>query len=140
MRRVVQADWLKDNTAIRHIRYLVFVEEQQVPLELDFDGRDPMCTHVLAYEDKGIAVGTGRIQDDGKIGRMAVLREYRGQGYGKSMLEMLMNIARERGLGGVYLDAQEVALQFYLRCGFTPEGDTFMDAGIPHRRMRRQLN
>ena len=140
MGRVVQADWLKDNTTIRHIRYLVFVEEQQVPLELDFDGRDPVCTHVLAYEDKGIAVGTGRIQDDGKIGRMAVLREYRAQGYGKAMLDKLMEIARERGLGRVYLDAQEIALQFYVRCGFEIEGESFLDAGIPHRRLHRSLN
>lgn len=140
MVRVDKADWVKDNTTIRHIRYLVFVEEQQVPLDLDFDGRDPVCTHVLAYDDKGQAVGTGRIQKDGKIGRMAVLREARDQGVGAAMLHKLMQIAAEEGHTEVYLDAQEQASKFYEKNGFIADGDVFMDAGIPHRRMRRKLD
>jgi predicted GNAT family N-acyltransferase len=140
MSRVVRADWSKDNSTIRHIRYVVFVEEQKVPLVLDFDGRDPTCTHVLAYNDKGSAVGTGRIQRDGKIGRMAVLREFRKAGYGKAMLMELMGIAESQGHTEVFLDAQEVAFGFYDRLGFVAEGDSFIDAGIPHRRMRRKLH
>jgi predicted GNAT family N-acyltransferase len=139
MIRVAKADWLKDNTTIRHIRYLVFVEEQEVPLELDFDGRDPGCVHVVAYDEKGVSVGTGRVQKDGKIGRMAVLREQRKKGVGRAMLERLVELAKELGCTEVYLDAQEAAMGFYVRNGFEAEGDVFIDAGIQHRRMRRRL-
>jgi predicted GNAT family N-acyltransferase len=139
MIRVAKADWLKDNTTIRHIRYLVFVEEQKVPLELDFDGRDPGCVHVVAYDEKGVSVGTGRVQKDGKIGRMAVLREQRKKGVGRAMLERLVELAKELGCTEVYLDAQEAAMGFYVRNGFEAEGDVFIDAGIQHRRMRRRL-
>lgn len=139
MIRVDKADWQKDNTTIRHIRYLVFVEEQKVPLELDFDGRDPACIHVLAYDEKGQAVGTGRLQSNGRIGRMAVLREVRGKGVGTAMLNRLQEFAREAGHAEVFLDAQESALPFYRKNGFVPEGESFLDAGIPHRRMRLAL-
>ena len=139
MASVTRADWQRDSSAIRHIRYLVFVEEQRVPLELDFDGRDPSCTHVLAYDAKGQAVGTGRIQKDGKIGRMAVLREHRRHGHGSAMLEELVTVAREAGHAEAFLDAQEIAVGFYRRHRFEAQGDTFLDAGIEHRRMVRRL-
>ena len=139
MTNVARADWLKDNTTIRHIRYLVFVEEQKVPLELDFDGRDPSCTHVLGFDHNGVAVATGRIQQDGKIGRMAVLPEARRKGRGGAMLEELMAVAREAGLSSVFLDAQATAIKFYESRGFQAEGETFLDAGIEHRRMTREL-
>lgn len=137
MFQVVTADWTRDNTTIRHIRIQVFTEEQKVPFELDLDGRDPISTHVLAYQE-GVAVGTGRVQRDGKIGRMAVLAEARGKGCGGAMLERLLALAGEQGTAGTYLDAQEAAIGFYERFGFMVEGERFDDGGIPHRRMVRR--
>ncbi len=137
MIHVTRVDWSRHNATIRHIRYLVFTEEQEVPFELDLDGKDPISIHLLAYQGDR-AVGTGRVQNDGKIGRMAVLAEARGTGCGGVMLEALIEIAYELGQTGAYLDAQVAAIGFYEKYGFVAEGGTFLDGGIPHRRMFRR--
>jgi len=137
--RVVRADWHKDNTTIRHIRFLVFVEEMSVPLELEIDGRDPRCAHVLAFDTQGEAIGTGRIDDHGKIGRMAILSEARRQGVGSTILQELITVATERGHQEVVLNAQQSAIAFYEKQGFTTIGDPFTEAGLPHHAMTRPL-
>ena len=105
---------------------------------MEWDGFDAQSRHVVATAD-GVPIGTGRLLPDGQIGRMAVLREWRGQGAGSALLTGLMEIARALGMGRVLLNAQVQALPFYLGHGFQVEGEEFNDAGIPHRRMWRDL-
>ncbi len=135
---VRQADWATDASALRRVREQVFVREQRVPAELEWDGLDPQCDHVVA-EMGGEAIGTGRLLPDGHIGRMAVIKAARGQGIGSALLSCLIDLAMVRGFRSIELNAQTHALPFYRRFGFVPEGDEFIEAGIPHRRMRRDL-
>ncbi len=132
-------DWLRGEALIRAVRHAVFVREQGIPTELEWDGRDAGCLHVLAVDARGAAVGTARMQADGHIGRMAVLKDRRGQGVGGQLLASLIAIAREMRLPAVWLTAQATALAFYLKHQFVVEGDEFTEAGIVHRRMRRVL-
>ncbi len=120
------------------IRFAVFVDEQKVPAEIELDEHDATSLHVIARE-AGRAVGTGRLLLDGHIGRMAVLRDWRGRGVGAAMLDVLVEAARLRGDTSVVLSAQTHALDFYRKAGFVVEGPEFMEAGIPHQPMRRVL-
>ena len=124
---------------IRAVRERVFVAEQGVPLELEWDGLDEQALHVIACTTGGEVVGTGRILDDGHIGRMAVLKDWRGKGIGRRLLLQLLQIAQQHQQPTVFLSAQLEALGFYEKLGFTANGEVFMDAGIPHRRMQRML-
>lgn len=121
------------------IRTEVFVHEQRVPPEEELDAMDVRCVHALARDSGGRPIGTGRLLPDGHIGRMAVRREWRGQGVGALLLAALMAEARERGDAEVVLAAQLQARGFYARYGFIEEGDTFVEAGIEHRLMRCRL-
>lgn len=126
-------------TDIRTVRDIVFGGEQKVAPKLDWDGKDPGCIHVVAANGGGGPVGTGRIQPDGKIGRLAVLKQWRSCGVGGGMLEMLIESARRQGLGKVYLHAQVHALAFYEKKGFVKTGDCFIEADILHVRMDRDI-
>ncbi|MEO0346246.1 MAG: GNAT family N-acetyltransferase [Pseudomonadota bacterium] len=130
------ADWVEDGNAIREIRERVFISEQNVPPELEWDEYDADSTHFLAYDIKRDAVGTGRLQPDGKITRMAVLPVARGAGVGAALLEALLYAAIHQGKAVPWLHAQSVAVGFYESFGFTAVGDPFMEAGIEHRMMR----
>lgn len=130
-------DWDTQRAAAREVRYAVFVVEQNVPLEIEWDEMDAACLHAVAFEQDGRALATGRLLPDGHIGRMAVLREARGRGIGGRMLEALMDAAHARGDAAVMLNAQTHAEPFYARYGFMREGEEFMEAGIPHVAMRR---
>ena len=124
---------------LQAIREVVFVQEQQVPAEMERDALDPQCVHVIARTADGMAIGTGRLTPDHRIGRMAVLRDWRGKGVGDAMLLALIGQARERGWREVALNAQASAITFYARHGFLPHGERFMEAGIEHLAMRRLL-
>ena len=137
--RVELVDWVEAEPSIRAIRERVFIREQAVPEELEWDGLDPLCAHVLAWNDHGDAIGTARMQAKGTIGRMAVLKDWRGRGVGRALLQTLLDLAARQGLSRVTLAAQIHALGFYEQAGFHVVGDLFMDAGIPHRRMVRDL-
>ena len=132
------ADWHVDRSILRAIREEVFVREQFVPVDMEWDEFDERSHHVMAMVDD-VPVGTGRLLPDGHIGRMAVLKPWRGHGAGGALLTSLMNVARELGMRRVVLNAQIQAMPFYIRHGFQAEGEKFMDAGIPHRRMWRDL-
>ena len=134
------AAWPDDEPTLRSIRQEVFVVEQRVPESLEWDGIDAACTHVLARDGEGIAIGCGRLLPDGHIGRMAVVAAWRGRGVGTAMLERLVALARAAGHARVVLNAQTQALPFYARCGFAPCGDEYEEAGIPHRAMERRLD
>ena len=129
-------DWQRGEALIRAVRHAVFVREQGIPPDLEWDGRDAACLHVLAQDARGAVVGTARMQTDGRIGRMAVLKGRRGQGAGSRLLASLMDIAREMQLPSVWLSAQTTALPFYLKHQFVIEGEEFSEAGIAHRYMR----
>lgn len=127
------------------VREAVFVLEQKVPVEEERDTLDPRCRHVIALDRGGIAIGTGRlVPPDGdapaRIGRMAVLREWRGAGVGDAMLHALLRQAREQGWNDVALNAQVSAQSFYARHGFVPVGERFFEAGIEHQAMRRRID
>ncbi|WP_457674600.1 GNAT family N-acetyltransferase [Thiolapillus sp.] len=129
------ARWPEDRDALRLVRETVFVREQKVPLELEWDGIDDQCLHMLAEDRDGNPIGTGRLLPDGHIGRMAVLREWRGRGVGTALLRALMEEGRKQGFERLILAAQVQAMPFYEKEGFVAEGDVFDDAGIPHRNM-----
>jgi predicted GNAT family N-acyltransferase len=123
------------------LRRLVFIEEQHVPEEIEMDEDDAHAFHAIAL-DGGTPVGCGRMLRHGeeiKIGRMAVLRERRGGGIGRRVLEFLMDAARRQGYRKVILHAQLTAEGFYLRNGYTPVGEIFEEAGIAHRLMEHEL-
>ncbi len=125
--------------ALHRVRHRVFVEEQQVPAALEIDALDPLSVHVLARSADGTPVGAGRLTPDGRIGRMAVLADWRGHGVGQALLLALVEAARTRGWQEVTLHAQLPARVFYARQGFLPHGEVFEEAGIAHQHMRRVL-
>jgi len=136
---VKRVTWQDAETDLRILREFVFIGEQNVPVELEWDGKDEQCVHILAQDKKGRGIGTARMTTEGHIGRMAVLRAWRNRGVGSDMLTALVTIARARQLSRVQLDAQTHAVEFYQRHDFIPQGGTFMDAGIPHQHMTRSL-
>ena len=116
------------------IRYEVFVDEQNVPEELEIDGLDGEAKHVLAFVD-GLPIGTGRILDDGHIGRVSVLKDYRGFGIGKLIMKELIKWAQDMSLEKVWLSSQWHAHSFYLDLGFVCVGDIYKEARIDHIKM-----
>ena len=125
------------------IRTAVFVEEQRIPAEMEWDVADASCVHAVAYNRLGLPLATGRLLQHvpgvAKIGRMAVSQGLRGSGVGRHVLDALMKAARARGDREVLLHAQTSAAPFYLRSGFAPRGPQFEEAGIPHIEMVRTL-
>ena len=138
MPRIELAPWSAARNEAQRVRFAVFVEEQGVPAEIELDDMDEHCVHALAFEGSE-AVGTGRLLPDGHIGRMAVLKAWRGRGVGAALLRRLIQAARERGDAEVVLSAQVHALGFYRAHGFIAQGDVYEEAGIPHQSMRLAL-
>lgn len=130
-------DQQQDILAIRH---RVFSVEQQVDPDIDFDGLDGLALQVLASTSSdGIAVGTGRMLSDGHIGRIAVLKEYRGKGIGSDIIQVLVNQAREAGMAKVFLGSQVRAVPFYEKLGFRAAGKNYIEANIPHTPMEMTI-
>ncbi|WP_213878659.1 GNAT family N-acetyltransferase [Pseudomonas sp. dw_358] len=127
------ADWHKDNTDIRRIRDAVFIAEQHVAPELEWDADDPGALHFLACEGD-YAVGTARLLPDGEIGRVSVLKDWRGLKIGDMLMHAILAKAESH-----HLSAQVQAAPFYERFGFVVEGDEFLEAGIAHVHMVRVL-
>ncbi|MEI7633906.1 MAG: GNAT family N-acetyltransferase [bacterium] len=129
----------------RQIRIKVFVDEQHVSFEDEFDTIDRGAFHVLAYDAGGNPGGTGRLYDDADdpasahIGRMAVMREERGTGCGGAIMQALIDEAQRRDYRRIVLSAQVHAIGFYARFGFHVTSDEYTDVGIPHRDMERIL-
>jgi len=137
--RVDPADFTRDLAAIRAVREPVFLVEQAVPPELEWDELDPLSRHVLARDLDGRPIGTGRLTPEHRIGRMAVLPNWRGRGVGEALLTRLLDEARDLGYPEIELHAQTHALGFYARAGFVADGPEFEEAGIPHQIMRMAL-
>jgi predicted GNAT family N-acyltransferase len=135
---------LEDQAECFAVRERVFVQEQGVPQELEMDALDTVAVHFLWRDDStGEARATARLLDKGqgtaKIGRVAVLAPFRGQGLGRELMLGILAEARRRCFSQAVLDAQTYAVPFYARLGFLAEGEEFLDAGIPHYHMRRGL-
>jgi len=124
-------DFNKCFSEIKEIRTIVFIDEQNVPPELEWDEFDNDSTHILAYYDSK-PVATARLLADGHIGRMAVLKAYRNRNIGKKMLKYLLELAQKNSNNKIQLSAQEHAVEFYKKLGFNIISDVYMDAGIPH--------
>ena len=139
MIRIELMSWDEAREKASPIRFSVFVEEQRVPIEIEWDDQDAPSVHALAYSGASEAIATGRLLPDGHIGRMAVLKAWRGKGVGGAILERLIGVARERGDTAIELFAQTHALAFYRRYGFVEKGEVFEEAGIPHQAMRKKL-
>lgn len=137
--RIEVVDYAQAQDELRAVREPVFVQEQQVPLEEEWDALDPLCRHVIARDESGQPIGTGRLTPERKIGRMAVLRDWRGKGVGDALLSALMAQAWEMGWPAISLNAQVSAEPFYARHGFVPYGPVFEEAGIQHQAMHRNL-
>ncbi|MBB6343043.1 putative GNAT family N-acyltransferase [Pseudomonas fluvialis] len=131
------ADWQKDNADLRRIREKVFIAEQAVPPELEWDTEDAQAVHFLAYEGD-YAIGTARLLPDGQIGRVSVLKDWRGLNVGDALLAAVIAEAERRGLHEQRLSAQVQATPFYERHGFRILSEEYLDAGIPHVDMLRQ--
>jgi len=131
--------WDKARPLARPVREQVFVAEQKVPLELEWDEWDEGSDHAVARDSKGQAIGTARLLPDGRIGRMAVLGEWRRRGVGTALLEALLEQARKRSMRHITLHAQTHAAGFYRRFGFNERGEEFLEAEIPHVEMTLEL-
>jgi predicted GNAT family N-acyltransferase len=131
--------WSDAASALRHVRYDVFVVEQGVPEVLEWDASDASAVHALAESASGASIGCARLLDDGHIGRVAVVRDWRKRGVGRALMQRLIDVARERGDGLLIVNAQVAAMTFYAREGFAATGAEFEEAGIRHRVMTRRL-
>ena len=132
--KLKMTDWATDKSALSGIRRQVFIDEQGVPEELEWDEFDEVSTHVLVT-DNSIPIACGRIKVDGHIGRMAVLNKYRNCGVGTAILRELLNHAKKKRIQKVYLHAQTSAIHFYEKQGFNICSEEFMDANIAHKSM-----
>jgi len=135
MIQIRRVTWEDESQTLRYIRESVFIKEQCVPVELEWDEFDPVCLHILAVDGDGQSVGTARLLSDGHIGRIAVLKEWRKQGVGSALLQWMIEEMKSSGKQQAMLNAQMDAVKFYKKFGFQVVGDTFLDAGIPHVQM-----
>lgn len=133
------ARWQADEAAIARVRRAVFIEEQGVPEALEWESWDGDCAWFVAEDGGNTIVGIGRLTPEGRVGRMAVLPQWRGRGVGSALLAASLSEARGRGQRRVELSAQSRAVPFYERHGFSAIGDEYLDAGIPHRTMTLEL-
>jgi predicted GNAT family N-acyltransferase len=129
--------WLDGLSQLKNIREKVFIQEQKVTPQLEWDGMDEKAIHFLVFNDKA-AIGCARaivIKDHMQLGRMAVLKEYRGQGIGSALIEKAMTTAKLNQLSAIYISAQCHAINFYKKFGFEVMSDIYLNAEIPHRDM-----
>ena len=131
--------WHDGEPLLKAIREAVFIREQGIPAELEWDGLDEGCRHALALSHQGDAIGCGRMLASGHIGRIAVLPQWRKKKVGTAIMEALLDYARAHDYKQVDVDAQTYALPFYHSFDFVERGKVFMDAGLPHIKMNLRL-
>jgi predicted GNAT family N-acyltransferase len=139
MARVELMSWEQAQPVAGPLRFAIFVGEQNVPPGIELDDLDASCTHAVAFDVDGKAIGTGRLLPDGHIGRMAGSVEWRRRGIGAEILGALIEEARKRGHAEVLVSAQLQAAEFYREQGFVAEGKVYEEAGILHQQMRKAL-
>ena len=131
--------WHDGEPLLKSIREAVFIREQGVSAELEWDGLDESCRHALAISHQGDAIGCGRMLANGHIGRIAVMPQWRKKKVGTAVMEALLNYARAHDYKQVDVDAQTYAVPFYRGFEFVERGDVFRDAGLPHIKMSLKL-
>jgi predicted GNAT family N-acyltransferase len=133
--------WDEAKSQVMPIRHEVFIKEQEVPVELEWDEFDQEALHAIVKKDQGV-IGTARLIMDNsiaRIGRMAIQKKYRERGIGQKLLSILIQTAKEKGAQECILHAQTHAIAFYAKADFEPNGPIFDEAGIPHVEMRLTL-
>lgn len=137
---IAETGWTHDAPRLAAIRRTVFIDEQGVPEEMEWDEHDAASLHFLAVADDGTPIGCARLLPDGHLGRMAVLPAWRGRGIGRALLAAAVEAARMHGHTMLRLSAQTRAADFYARAGFVPAGAEYDEAGIPHVAMQKDLD
>lgn len=138
--KIVTSQREKDDALL--VRRTVFVEEQQVPLELEIDGHENEAIHFVGYNDENKPIAASRVRlldHSGKLERICVLKEYRGQSYGKQIIRFMEAIIQDNKYTKALLHSQTHAQKFYEELGYKVISDVFMDAGIPHIKMKKSL-
>jgi len=133
--------WIDEHESLTMIREKVFIKEQKVTPQLEWDGIDEKAIHFLVYKDEK-AIGCARalvIENHMQLGRMAVLKEYRGEGIGSHLIEKAVTTAKLNQLSSIYISAQCHAIDFYKKFGFKVTSDIYLDAEIPHRDMKLEF-
>ena len=137
--RIVRTSWQEGREELARIREQVFIREQGVPEDMEWDEEDRDSVHFVARTPDDRPLGCIRLTPQGQLSRLSVLEECRNQGIGKALLEAAERDARTRGMKEISLHAQTHATSFYEAAGFTVVGGTFLEAGIPHRQMAKEL-
>ncbi len=135
--KIEKVSWQTHAQPLMAVREAVFIVEQQVPVALEWDGADETAQHLLAVSATGEAVGCARLLGDGSVGRMAVIKAWRGFGVGAALLNAAIAHYQQQGMRIVKLSAQVHAIGFYEKFGFKVCSDPYLDAGILHRDMQR---
>lgn len=133
---VDEVTWPQNKQHLIHIRTKVFIEEQHVPIHLEWDGQDISAQHLLALINTNEPIACARLLSDGSIGRMAVLQEWRGFGVGSSLLNKAIATHQQQGMKIITLSAQAHAILFYAKAGFMVVSEPYLDADILHVDMR----
>ncbi|WP_237440351.1 GNAT family N-acetyltransferase [Alcanivorax sp. DP30] len=136
---IIETRWDEHEAALRALRQQVFIDEQHVPEELEWDGEDKDAVHFLAMDAEKNPIGCIRLLPTGQISRLCVLSEQRNNGVGSSLLVAAEEAARAKSMEEIFLHAQTHATSFYESAGFSVSGGIFMDANIPHRQMFKPL-
>lgn len=134
--KITQVQWLEAEKPLRKVRTVVFIDEQHVPINLEWDDLDATAQHLLAVNDANEPIACARILNNGSIGRMAVLKAWRGRGVGSALLKRAMEIQLQHGIQNITLSAQMHAIAFYEKAGFEVISQPYLDADIQHVDMR----
>ena len=137
---LISTTWHDNKEKLSEVRRKVFIEEQHVPEDLEWDEFDEISYHVLAVDNQDTPIACGRLKPDGQIGRMAVMPDCRNKGIGTAILISILEHAKQSGFKELFLHAQTSAIYFYQRHDFKIVSEEFMDAGIPHKTMKIQLD
>jgi predicted GNAT family N-acyltransferase len=137
---IEQVYWDSPKQALlKAVREVVFIEEQHVPLYIEWDEHDQDAIHLLALDSSGQAIGCARILKKGRIGRMAVMPDWRGKGIGLALLDEAMKICKSLGMQTVVISSQTHAIKFYQKVGFSVTSEVYIDANIWHVDMQRTI-
>lgn len=137
---IEQVSWDSPKQALlKAVREVVFIEEQKVPLYIEWDEHDQDAIHLLALNNSGQGIGCARILKKGRIGRMAVMRDWRGQRLGLALLDEAIKICKSLGMQTVAISSQTHAIKFYEKAGFTVTSEAYIDANIWHVDMQRTI-
>ena len=137
--KALTSDWHSSKAQITFVRTQVFIVEQGIDPRDEWDDADQQAVHFVSFGNTAVPTGTCRLTEQGQIGRLAVLSNYRHQGYGKLLLDKAIKVAREMGMTQVYLNAQVEAQVFYEKLGFQGDGKIFLESGKMHTRMMRDI-